>query len=108
METKTNKLYLSEELKKLTEENELYKRMLDKFGDLQMVVAVEELSELQKEVCKAMRGKCNKEHLVEEVADVTIMIGQIMLHYAIQESEVQQVIKEKLKRTEERFNKGEI
>ena len=87
--------------------NELYKRMLDKFGDLQMVVAVEELSELQKEVCKAMRGKFNKEHLVEEVADVKIMIDQIMLHYAIQESEVQQVIDEKLKRTEERF-KGEI
>lgn len=87
--------------------NELYKRMLDKFGDLQMVVAVEELSELQKEVCKAMRGKFNKEHLVEEIADVKIMIDQIMLHYAIQESEVQQVIDEKLKRTEERF-KGEI
>lgn len=87
--------------------NELYKRMLDKFGDLQMVVAVEELSELQKEICKAMRGKCNKEHLVEEIADVKIMIDQIMIHYAIQESEVQQVIDEKLKRTEERF-KGEI
>lgn len=87
--------------------NELYKRMLDKFGDLQMVVAVEELSELQKEVCKAMRGKFNKEHLAEEIADVKIMIDQIMLHYAIQESEVQQVIDEKLKRTEERF-KGEI
>lgn len=87
--------------------NELYKRMLDKFGDLQMVVAVEELSELQKEVCKAMRGKFNKEHLVEEVADVKIMIDQIMLRYAIQESEVQQVIDEKLKRTEKRF-KGEI
>ena len=87
--------------------NELYKRVLDKFGDLQMVVAVEELSELQKEVCKAMRGKFNKEHLAEEVADVKIMIDQIMLHYAIQESEVKQVRDEKLKRTEERF-KGEI
>lgn len=86
---------------------ELYKRMLDKFGDLQMVVAVEELSELQKEICKAMRDKFNREHLAEEIADVKIMIDQIMLHYAIQESEIQQVIDEKLKRTEERF-KGEI
>lgn len=86
---------------------ELYKRMLDKFGDLQMVVAIEELSELQKEVCKAMRGKFNKEHLTEEVADVKIMVDQIMARYDLQESEVQQVINEKLKRTEERF-KGEI
>lgn len=48
------------------------------FGDnAQMVVACEELSELQKEICKALRGAPNYHHIAEEVADVEIMTMQL-------------------------------
>ena len=40
----------------------------------QLIVAVEELSECQKEICKVLRGDGDLEHLAEEVADATIML----------------------------------
>ena len=50
----------------------------------QLFVAVEELSELQKELCKSLRGCGNIWHIAEEVADVEIMLEQLkeiyMLH----------------------------
>ena len=39
----------------------------------QLVVALEELSEVQKEICKAMRGQTDLNLLAEESADATIM-----------------------------------
>jgi hypothetical protein len=43
----------------------------------QAVVAIEELSELQKELCKILRRQGNKEHAAEEIADVEIMLAQM-------------------------------
>ena len=53
--------------------NELYQKAFKKWGDLQLIVAIEEMSELQKELCKALRGNHNLSEIVEEVADVEIM-----------------------------------
>ena len=39
----------------------------------------EEMSELQKELCKHARGKDNREAIAEEIADVQIMLGQMMI-----------------------------
>lgn len=48
------------------------------FGEqTQLVVALEELSELQKEVCKELRGDGNPDHIAEEMADVQIMLDQL-------------------------------
>lgn len=47
----------------------------------QSVVAIEELSELAKEVCKALRGQADINHMAEEVADVTIMLEQLRMMY---------------------------
>lgn len=49
----------------------------------QSIVAIEELSELQKELCKMLRGIGNPEHLAEEIADVEIMLCQIKELYAL-------------------------
>lgn len=50
-------------------------------GDAQMVVAIEEMSELQKELCKNIRGRENREAIAEEIADVRIMLDQMeILH----------------------------
>lgn len=47
--------------------------------DQQMIVAIEELAELQKEITKMLRGTGDPEHLAEETADVLIMIDQLMI-----------------------------
>lgn len=47
----------------------------------QTVMVFEEMSELQKELCKHARGEDNVEHIAEEIADVQIMLEQmIILH----------------------------
>lgn len=49
-----------------------------------------------------------KEHIIEEIADVTVMLKQIQLHYNISNNEVNDVMKSKverqLKRIEEEQN----
>ena len=45
----------------------------------QTVVAIEELSELQKELCKLLRGSgASKEHIAEEIADVEIVLCELV------------------------------
>lgn len=44
---------------------------------MQMVVALEELSECQKEICKFLRGEGDAGHLAEEIADATIVLEQM-------------------------------
>ncbi len=56
---------------------QLYGAMLEKFGDLQVIVAVEELSELSKELTKYLRHQGNMENIIEEIADVEIMTEQL-------------------------------
>jgi hypothetical protein len=47
--------------------------------DNQTTIAIEELSELQKELCKYKRNKFNDEHMAEEIAHSILMIQQIMI-----------------------------
>lgn len=55
----------------------IFKEAIETFGPVtQLVVAIEELSELQKELCKYLRGKGDVSKIAEEVADVEIMMTQ--------------------------------
>jgi hypothetical protein len=58
-------------------EKEIYQKAFEKFGQLQITKAIEEMSELQKELCKLLLGKGDREHIAEEMADVEIMLGQL-------------------------------
>ena len=50
------------------------------FGrDSQMMVAIEEMSELTKELCKNGRGQEITNHIAEEIADVEIMLQQMVM-----------------------------
>ena len=63
-----------------------YMNALIAYGDrAQMIVAVEELSECQKEICKILRGGENFDHLAEEIADATIMLEQVRLMFNLNE-----------------------
>ena len=65
----------------------VYSDALDVFGgDTQLIVAVEELSECQKEICKVLRGEGDLEHLAEEVADATIMLEQVRIMFDINDA----------------------
>lgn len=46
---------------------------------LQKLVAIEEMAELIKEIVKSFRGEKNRENIVEEIADVEIMMQQLSL-----------------------------
>ena len=60
------------------ERSKVYADAAATFGTTcQLVVALEEMSELQKEICKALRGEIHPAHLAEEIADATIMLEQL-------------------------------
>lgn len=82
-------------------------KAIDTYGyDLQKQVAIEEMSELTKEICKDFRGKENRENIIEEIADVDIMLTQLMIIYNIKPYELDKVKTNKLVRLSERL-KGE-
>lgn len=48
------------------------------FGkDSQCKIAIEEMAELTKEICKNFRGFDNVDHIAEEIADVKIILMQL-------------------------------
>lgn len=84
----------------------VYTYALTRYGKAnQLVVALEELSECQKEICKVMRGEGDLEHLAEEIADATIMLEQVRLMYGLNEL-VCKKMDEKVKRLEDRLEGG--
>ncbi len=64
----------------LISHREILKRAVETYGaQAQTLMVFEEMSELQKELCKHARGKDNREAIAEEIADVQIMLGQMMI-----------------------------
>lgn len=89
--------------------------MLEKFGeDSQIDVAVEEMSELIKELIKYKRSKlhfrekqaASREHVVEEIGDVMFMMEYLKRIFGISEEEVEQIVQEKAYRTKRRYIDG--
>lgn len=61
-------------------DNEICRAALEAFGaEAQMVISIEEMSELTKELCKHRRGRDNVEAIAEEIADVEIMLQQMVM-----------------------------
>lgn len=83
-----------------------YMNALIAFGDrAQMIVAVEELSECQKEICKILRGGENFPHLAEEIADATIMLEQLRNMFNINDL-VCEYMDAKVQRLDERLRRN--
>jgi len=85
--------------------NPVLKRALDTWGEeAQMLMVVEEMSELMKEVLKNInRKKNNLAEIIEETADVEIMLEQLKENYKIAEK-VEAYKKDKIKVIEQRLN----
>lgn len=87
-------------------EQRVYRRALNTWGyEAQTLMAFEEMSELQKELCKNARGRENREAIAEEIADVQIMLEQMMLlHDCAEQAADWKTVK--LERLEERMDEA--
>ena len=74
-------------------------KALEKFGSIsELIITVEELSELQKEVTKQLRNEGKMENLVEEMADVYIVMEYLKLIFAINDEDIKTEIAFKIDR----------
>ena len=71
--------------------------------DAQVTKAIEELSELQKELCKFLLDDGNMEHITEEMADAKIMIEQMELILECKDK-VKEFKKAKIQRLSDRLD----
>lgn len=86
------------------DDKKIYKEALDKYGaQMQETICIEELSELQKALCKNIRGKGSMEDISEEIADVQIMLAQMILLFNL-ESGVEKWRNTKLERLRDRLS----
>ena len=86
-------------------------RAIEVYGkDMQLNVAIEELSELIKEICKNKRGSDNREAIIEEMADCYIMLKQLEIIFDIDYNDIVMIRNNKIgrlaKRLEERNENG--
>ena len=83
-----------------------YKQAIETYGEkAQKLMAIEEMSELTKEICKDFRGKMDREHLIEEMADVLITIEQLAIIYEISDVAIFDACYKKIERLKERLEK---
>jgi len=84
--------------------NEVLKTAIDFYGkDMQMIVAIEELSELLREICKYKRHGNNIMEITEEMADVYIMIEQLIIIFGINRDDVEFYFNNKIERLKHRI-----
>lgn len=84
-------------------------KAIDTYGkDMQLTVAVEELSELIKEICKNKRGRDNRDNIIEEMADCYIMLEQLAIIYGIRLNEIVAMMYSKMQRLENNLDKAEL
>jgi len=76
--------------------------------DHEAIVCVEELSELQKEITKFLRGKGDLDALVSEIADVYICLNTLEIGTQISYRELEDKVKEKVDRYYKRRKEGDI
>lgn len=68
-------------MKRMTKD-EILKSAIERYGNTsQLIVAMEEMAELTKELSKFFRGAHNEYAIAEEIADVRIMLDQIEIMF---------------------------
>lgn len=76
-------------------------------GILNEIIAIEEFSECTKEITKFIRGKGNRDHLVEEMADVYICLKHLQDIFDIEDEEIDNMMEAKFLRQWERNRNNE-
>jgi NTP pyrophosphatase (non-canonical NTP hydrolase) len=82
-------------------------RIIEAYGaGVQKDIAIEECSELIQAICKHKRGLGNLENIVDEIADVEIMLNQLKIIFDCF-GEVEERIDFKIKRQLERISNNQ-
>lgn len=102
---------------KTREIQEIQNKAIEVYGvEKQILVCIEELSELIKAITKVERyiedtDLVEKEHMienvVEEIADVKIIIEYLKIIYGIEESEIEEWVENKIQRTKKLIDEVE-
>ncbi len=71
--------------------------------DVNKMIAVEELSELQKEICKDLRSFDRREEIKEEMADVYICLQLLKEIYNFSDEDLEKMYERKMRRNIERI-----
>ena len=95
-------------------QRKIMKKALEKNGKLrQSVIAMEECSELIKAISKMIRysydedlNSVYRDNLIEEMADVYIILDELKMMYNILEFDIEEMIKRKIDREEGRICDG--
>ena len=74
--------------------------------DMQLNVAIEEFSELIKEICKHKRGEDNLDNILEEMADCYIMLTQLEIIFGLDFLNIDKVVTRKIDRLEKRLKRS--
>lgn len=67
-------------------------------GHMNLIIVMEELSELQKEISKGLRGKEDLDAILEELADVSIGLEYVKKIYGIDQTLINKAINVKINR----------
>ena len=87
-------------------------KMIEKYGeDSQIDVAIEEMSELTKELIKYKRAKIHEQerdnsrvkHVLEEIGDVMFMFEYLKTIFNLTDEGIKNIVEQKAKRTAERY-----
>lgn len=71
--------------------------------DVNKTIVIEELSELQKELCKDLRGYDRREEIKEEMADVYICLQLLKEIYNFSDEDLEKMYERKMRRNIERI-----
>ena len=86
-------------------ENEIYQTVIDRFGEKKQVGrAIEELSELIKELIRFINGdeRFCRYKTIDEIADVRIVLTQLIIIFS-DDSEIEQQIEKKLEKLRTKY-----
>ena len=90
---------------------EIVNNMIDASAEIEqirglrnLIIAMEELSELQQEISKILRGKGDKLNVMEELVDVEVVMETVKNTMGITEQELDKVRYIKLKRLEDKIS----
>lgn len=74
--------------------------------DINKTIVIEELSELQKELCKDLRGYNRREEIKEEMADVYICLQLLKEIYNFFDEDLDKMYERKMRRNIQRIKEG--
>ena len=83
-----------------------YEKVKDVLNDRVLVIAVEELCELSQQLTKTLRGKMNKESLLEEYADALIVMEWIKKYCNLTDEEIKFWLYKKNSRNKKKIEEG--